>query len=167
MSRRTSRVTITSEGRDKGKTFVLTEMSADQAERWAFRAFLGLVQSGAEISESSLSSGMAGLAAIGVQALGGLRWDVLEPLLEEMWTCVQYEHAPGRPLQSVVDGINSQIEEVRTRVELRIALFELHLGFSVPELPPTSGPEQGESAASNTSTPRASLAGWFRAALQR
>ena len=53
MARKTKRVTITAEGRDKGKTFLITELPADQAERWAIRALLALIQSGAVISEDA------------------------------------------------------------------------------------------------------------------
>lgn len=171
MARHTSRVTISTDSpknRDKGKTFVLTELPADQAERWAIRAFIGLIQSGAQIDERLLTSGMAGLASMGIQALGGMRWEILAPLLDEMWGCVQYEHKPGHPLQSIIDGNNSQIEEVETRAVLRLALFELHLGFSLPESPPISESQQsGDGNNSTTPTFLESLGNWFRRALHR
>jgi hypothetical protein len=169
MARKSTRLTIAAEGRDKGKTFVLIEMPADQAERWAIRAVLALAQSGAQISEDAIHAGMAGIAAMGVQALAGVRWETLEPLLDEMWGCIQYEHTAGKtPIrQDIFAGANSQIEEVATRMTLRFALWELHLGFSLPEAPPTSAFATGEKPASTTSTFLESLAGWYRRAVQR
>lgn len=132
MARKVERLTIVSEGRDKGKTFILTEMPADQAERWAIRALLALTNSGVQIDEDVAQSGMAGLAAAGFQALGHLSPDAVEPLLEEMFQCVTYEHDPKHPPQAIYSGINSQIEEVKTRFQIRLALFKLHTGFSWP-----------------------------------
>src|SRR5690242_1682736 len=90
MSRKIERLTITAEGRDKGKTFILTEMPADQGERWALRALLALTNTGAAIPEEALGAGMAGRAAVGIQALGMLNSIQVQPLLDELWpTCVR------------------------------------------------------------------------------
>lgn len=170
MGRNTKRVTIAAEGRDKGKTFVLTEMPAMQAESWFYRAILGLIQSGADIPQEALqasAASFAALAASGITALGGIKWETLEPLLAEMLPCIQYEHALNHPLQSLFAGPACQIEEVATFVALRGALLELHVGFSVPEVPPTSGTQAGERPGSIMSTCLESLAGWFRRAFAR
>lgn len=168
MGRKVSRVTITAEGRDKGKLFVLTELPADQAERWAIRAFLGLIQSGADISPETLQGGMASLATMGIQALGGVRWETLEPLLEEMWSCIEFQPPNAKILPQVIpEGVNSPIEEVTTRLVLRLAVWELHTGFSVPVESPTSGQEKGESEESPTPTFRSLLGSWYRRALRR
>ena len=171
MARKTKRVTITAEGRDKGKTFLITELPADQAERWAIRALLALIQSGAVISEDALHAGMASLASIGISALGGLTWEAAQPLLDEMFACVQYEHKAGLGAQDIMEGVSSQIEEVATRLSLRLDVFELHLGFSLPEEPPTSGINtegaNAEGKPSNTPTFLGSVVGWYRRALRR
>ncbi len=62
--RKTKLVTITAEGRDSGKHFLLTEMSARQAEAWADRAFLALAHSSLDLPEGFENSGMAGIAQI-------------------------------------------------------------------------------------------------------
>lgn len=167
MARKTARITISNEGRDKGKVFVLTELPADQAERWGIRALLGAIQSGADISPETVQGGMASLAAIGVQSLGGISWDILEPLLAEMWYCVAYEHVRGAPLQGIFEGVNSQIEEVETRFALRLAVLELHLGFSVPGASPTSGLTSGEKEEPTTPTFLGLLGSWYRKIAQR
>lgn len=167
MSRHTKLVTITAEGRDKGKVFFLTELPADQAERWAIRALLGMVQSGANISPEMLQGGMSAFAAIGIQALGGISWETLEPLLEEMWSCVEFQMSTKIPTQEIKEGVNSQIEEVQTRLALRIAVLELHMGFSLPVESPTSGQEQGESEASPLPMYRTLLGTWFHRVLRR
>jgi hypothetical protein len=165
--RRTTRVTITEEGRDKGKVFILTELPADQAERWAIRAMLGMIQSGSEISPDSLQGGMASLAILGVHALGGIEWSTLEPLLDEMWTCVQYLHKPGNPPQEIQPGVNSQIEEVQTRLALRVAVLDLHLGFYIADASPTLGQASNGDETSATPTFPTRLHTWYRRILRR
>lgn len=168
MPRHTKRVTVTAEGRDKGKTFILTELPADQAERWAIRAFLGMIQSGANISPETMQGGMAAFAAIGIQALGGISWETLEPLLDEMWTCVEFRMSEKIPTQQIAEGINSQIEEIATRLALRIAVLELHMGFSLPGESPTSGLETGVEDENQSITPTflGLLGTWFRKTLR-
>lgn len=171
MPRKTQRITVTAEGRDKGKTFLLMELPADQAEAWAIRALLGLQRSGFEITDEALAGGAASLAALGLKALFNLPWVELQPLLEEMFTCVTYVHNPKHAPQEITPGLNSQIEEVATRLMLRLAVFELHMGFSVPGVAPTSGQDSGAvggtDEGSTTSTFLGSLAGWFHRSLQR
>lgn len=166
MARKTTRITITEEGRDKNKNFILTELPADQAERWAIRAMLGMAQSGADISPEVMAGGMASLAAMGMQALLGARWEILEPLLDEMWECVAFEITRGAPLQNIFPGLNSQIEEVKTRFALRMAVLGLHMDFFIPGASPTSDQVQGENEAPPTRTFLGSLRSWYQTALR-
>ena len=133
MARKTATVVITAEGRDKGKTFLLTEMPAAQAEAWAIRALLALTNAGAEVPDSE--TGMAGLATAGLMALGKLPYEAVKPLLDEMFLCVQYQHKPGHPPQPA----DENIEEVATRLQLRKEIFALHTGFSKAGGTPTTG----------------------------
>lgn len=145
MPRHIETLVITDENRDKGKRFVLTEMPADQGERWANRAALALTNTGAAIPEEALGAGWAALAAIGIQALGMLRHENVQPLLDELWpTCVRYEHKAGMPLQEIVGGVNSPIEEVSTRYQIYYALWKLHTGFSWPGVSQTSGSPESQ-----------------------
>ena len=55
MPRRTKTYVIADENRDKGKMFLLTEMPALQAEKWAIRAFLALAKAGLVIPDDVAS----------------------------------------------------------------------------------------------------------------
>lgn len=128
MARSTANVTITDDTRDKGKVFVLTEMPASQAEAWATRALMALTSSGAQIPAGYERLGLAGVAELGIKALGGLKWEDAKPLLDEMMTCVQIVPDPTKP--HVVRGlIEEDIEEISTRVKLRAEVWKLHVGF--------------------------------------
>jgi len=130
MARNTATYTVTDANRDNGKTFLITEMPAAQAEAWAMRAILALMDGKVELPEGIELEGMAGLAKLGIKALAGLRWDVLEPLMQEMFTCIQIIPDPSRP-NIVRPLIDQDIEEIMTRVKLRGEVWALHTGFSV------------------------------------
>jgi hypothetical protein len=128
--RKTLTVTIDAPGRDQGKAFVLREMPASQAEKWAARAFLALAKSGVEVPDNIAAAGLSGVAAMGIKAFGGMSFRDAEPLLDEMFGCVSHIPDPARP--AVVRAlIEDDIEEVATRLKLRLELFRLHMDFSV------------------------------------
>ena len=86
--RKVEALTISRPGRDIGKTFVLTEMPADQGERWAIRALLAFASAGGELPQGvTPQSGMAGLAEIGIfSVLGRIPEERVMPLLDEMFS---------------------------------------------------------------------------------
>lgn len=145
MARREQRVTITAEGRDRGKVFMLREMDSDRGERWALRSLLALSRGGIEVPPGMFDAGFAGLATmlpyflvIGLQSLHGSQWAEIEPLLDEMMGCVQWQPPGAAPLQPLFPGENSQIEEIATRLQLRKEVLQLHVGFSVADALSTS-----------------------------
>ena len=132
-------IVIDKEGRDKGKTFKITEMPAMKAEKWATRALLALLHSGIEVPDDAANAGLAGIAAMGIAAFAGLKWQDADPLLEEMMTCVQIIPDASnpmvvRPIMEMADDI----EEVSTLFFLRKEVLELHLGFSIADKLSTS-----------------------------
>lgn len=156
MALKTKVVTVVEEGRDKGKVFLLTEMAARPAEKWAARAFLALAHSGLEVPGYVAGSGMAGLAILGFRALGGVAWAEAEPLLDEMMLCVKAMPDPGNPMvvRALVDrGMDGDdIEEVRTRLFLRSEVFALHTGFSLADVPSILTPPGTGTSAGSQST---------------
>ena len=138
MARKTLQYTVQDEGRDKGKVFVITEMSASQAESWASRAILALMAGGVELPEGFDRFGMAGIAELGIKALARLKWEDAQPLLDEMWACVQILPNPAKPNISRA-LIEEDIEEVATRVKLRMEIWSLHVGFSRADAKSKSG----------------------------
>jgi len=141
MARRVEIFTVSAEGRDKGKSFLLTEMPPRQAEKWATRALLAFARSGKndmpdEFKEDMQRTGMAGIAAIGLRAITTIDFNDAEPLLDEMMTCVTFipdmskiDQMSRQPI--VRPMIEDDIEEVATILQLRSEVIELHLGFSI------------------------------------
>ncbi len=125
MARKTAEVTMDKPDRDHGKVFILTEMSAAQAERWGIRASGVMARAGLDVPDGG---GMLAFAAMGFRAFLAGPFEETEPLLKEVMDCVtiKTEVMPqGRAL------VEEDIEEVATRLRLRDEVFELHVGFSL------------------------------------
>ncbi|MFM0507654.1 hypothetical protein [Paraburkholderia sp. RL17-373-BIF-A] len=128
MARKTLTYTVTAAGRDKGKAFLITEMSSAQSEEWAARALFTAMNCGVEIPDELLSSGLAGLAAISIKSLARVPFDMAKPLFDQMMECVQIIPDRANP-EFVRPLIDDDIEEVGTRLMLRKATVDLHMDF--------------------------------------
>ena len=88
---------------------------------------------GNTIGAPGLEMLFGGLAVAGLKALQGLEWEVVEPLFDEMMTCVSImsdEKNPelDRPLVMGLDE-GDDVEELSTYLELRQKVFEIHTSF--------------------------------------
>lgn len=133
--RKVATITIDRPGRDQGKVFVITEMSAAASEEWAGRALFAMMNAGVEIPDDIASAGLAGIAAMGLASLTKMPFDAAKPLLDEMMTCVQVSPSPTVTRRLIDDDI----EEVATRLTLRREVFNLHIGFFTDGAASTSG----------------------------
>jgi hypothetical protein len=152
MARKTSIYTISDEGRDFGKSFLLTEMPASKAEKWAARAALAMIKENIELPKDFEKMGMAALASFGISFLGKIPFVTAESLMDEMFRCVQILPNPN-DRNVVRDLIDDDIEEVKTRIKLRKVIWSLHVGFSKAAAQSTTAPASavaGSTASSNT-----------------
>jgi|GEM_PF-370466 len=134
-------VEITAEGRDQGKKFLIVEKSAFETEKWAARAISALSRTGVGVDDELIASGAIGLVVVGLEALKQLPFEDLEPLMDDMMTCVSFVPDTkqvlenGRPYSRRLDlgddEDDGDICEVATIFKLREEVLELHLGFSV------------------------------------
>jgi hypothetical protein len=131
MARKEKQITISAEGRDKGKLFFIRELPARAAEKWASKVLFALMNAGVQVPDNIRSFGLAALVGIGISALGKIPFEAAEPLLEEMMGCVTYHPDPNnkdisRPYERFVE---SDIEEVATIILLRKEIIKLHTDF--------------------------------------
>jgi hypothetical protein len=128
--RKTSTYTVDSEGRDKGKSFLLTEMPATKAEDWAIRVMLALGAANVEIPDGALELGMAALAEIGLKKLFAISSTAIRPLLAELMECVEFVPNLQKPQVKVGYPLfESQVEEVKTLLTLKWEVLKLHMSF--------------------------------------
>lgn len=119
--------------RDQGRTYIITEMSAFQAEDLAVRVLLALANAGVDVPEAA--TGMAGLAAAGMDALKKLPYETAKPIMDEIRGFMQYQHKPNQPPMPLSED---NLEEVTTLFRLRKAFLQLHLGFLKAGITPTT-----------------------------
>jgi hypothetical protein len=143
--RKTVNYTVTTAGRDMGKTFLITEMSAAQSEEWAARALFTAMNSGVDVPDELLGAGLAGIAALGIKSLAKVDFDKVKPLFDQMMECVQIVPDRSNP-QFTRPLIDDDVEEVATRLALRKATLDLHLDFFRTAVPSKQAPD-----AANTS----------------
>lgn len=124
--RKTKTVTITTEGRDKGKSFLLTEMPVLAAEKWAARAILALLKAGVDVPGGA--DPLEQLMKLDIAAIVRIPWEAAEPLLDEMLKCVQFAPAGMSQARALID---SDIEELGTLFTLRKEILGLHFDFFV------------------------------------
>jgi hypothetical protein len=69
--------------------------------------------------------------------LQGLSYSAVEDLLDEMMECVQHKPmgaAGAAAPMPLLSGENCQIEEVRTFMELRMQVLQVHTDFSLADV---------------------------------
>ena len=123
-------ITIVAKNRDEGRKYLLTEMPALQAERWARHAIMAMNREDLDIAAEVAALGMWGFVLGGMQALAGGDVAAVDKLMDEMLPQIQIvEEAVTRPL-----GGQGDVWELSTWKTLRQELIELHMGFTFAEL---------------------------------
>lgn len=123
-------ITIDQEGRDKGRSYILTEMPALKAEKWARHAIAAMSREDLDARGEIQQLGMLGFVLVGMQALAGGKIDQVDALMDDMLPQIKIvEEAVTRPL-----GGDGDIWELSTLYRLRKELIELHMGFTFAEL---------------------------------
>lgn len=128
-------------GRDQGRHFLITEASAMAAEKWAWRLFLAVKGTNAEVPPEYSAYGIVEVARRGINAFlaSDIDFEKLEPLLDEMMGCVQLVRDPsvidavtGMPVATPMT-LSDDIQEVQTIGWLRSEVLRVHTNFSVVE----------------------------------
>ena len=125
MARKTATIVIEDEGRDKGKHFQVTEMSAVQGERFAIRVIQAFIAGGVDIDLANANS--ATLASIGFSAFSKIPMKDIEELSEQLMACVKWQNPSNHGITRNI--IEEDIEEIGTLLTLKKESFMLNFGF--------------------------------------
>jgi len=134
MARKTTVITISDDGRDKGKKFRINEPPCYQIDNMVTRAVFGLGRAGVTIPAEIIQLGAAPTAYfIGTQ-FNKLPWRLGLQLADELMACVQrVETKLDRSL------VEEDIEELTTRLKLKGEVLKLIFGFFAIAASQTSG----------------------------
>lgn len=130
MARKKATIVIQDEGRDKGKHFEITEMSAVQGEKFAVRVIQALIAGGVDIDISNASA--ATLASIGFAAFSKIPMQDIEELSEQLMACVKWQNPTNHSITRNI--IEEDIEEISTLLTLKREAFMLNFGFFLTAL---------------------------------
>ena len=130
MARKTKDLVI-ADGRDKGKTFVITEMSVIDADNWANRALLAMLRGGVDVgnldfSNINTSGGMLELARVVIAGLGNMQESIATDLLNELLDCAKIVPSGRTPRDILLD---SDIESIKTLWQIRKEALMIHIDF--------------------------------------
>lgn len=119
-------------GRDDGKVFQVTEMPAIAAEKWAWKMFIAVKGTSGHVPEDLAKFGMVAVAIQGINAFLSADVDFakLEPLLDEMMTCVRVMRDKSKP-DIVLPLLPADIDEPQTIGWLRSEVLRVHTNFSL------------------------------------
>ncbi|WP_459176979.1 hypothetical protein [Ewingella americana] len=129
MSRKQVTFIVEDEGRDKGKEFLITEMSAWDAEELAEEIYRAMGQGEFNsLPADVVAMGVAGLATVGMSVLSAAPAHVSRPIADKLLSTVDIiiSH-DGKENQRKVKPID--FEEVATIRALKDKVFELNFGF--------------------------------------
>lgn len=117
--------------RDAGRSYLLSEMPALKAERWARHAFAAMNRNDLDVRGTVGDLGMLGFYLVGLQALAGGKILEVDDLMDEMLDHIKIVESENvaRPIKG--DG---DVWEITTLYTLRKELIELHMGFTFAEL---------------------------------
>ncbi|MBO1325344.1 hypothetical protein K2X14_11605 [Acetobacter sp. TBRC 12305] len=121
-------VTVPQDGADKGKRFVITRMSAIEADKWGRHCLQAAIASGADIPGVMAGAGLAGVAAAGLNIFGVMDPARMDALIDELMRCISVQPDPANPaLRRALH--DSDIEEIPTVGWLQKEAFALHVDF--------------------------------------
>jgi hypothetical protein len=121
--------------RDAGKMFMITEKPATAAEKWAWRLFIAVKGTTAQIPPELEQLGMVGVAIRGINSFLAADVDFakIEPLLDEMMECVKVVRDPAHPELATDLTRLDDVEEAQTVTWLRNEVLRVHTNFSFAE----------------------------------
>ncbi|HIA5714183.1 TPA: hypothetical protein ACWQQG_000945 [Yersinia enterocolitica] len=129
MSRKKITYTVEDEGRDKGKEFIITEMSAWDAEELSEEIYRAMGHGEFNsLPADVVAMGVAGLATVGVSVLAAAPASVSRPISDRILSTVEIVITnEGKDITRSIKPID--FEEISTIRTLKDKVFELNFGF--------------------------------------
>ncbi|EKN3386119.1 hypothetical protein ACPSVR_004278 [Yersinia enterocolitica] len=129
MSRKQITYTVEDEGRDKGKEFIITEMSAWDAEELSEEIYRAMGHGEFNsLPADVVAMGVAGLATVGISVLAAAPASVSRPISDRILSTVEIVITnEGKDINRAIKPLD--FEEISTIRTLKDKVFELNFGF--------------------------------------
>lgn len=149
--RKQVKYTVQIEGRDKGKTYLITEFDADKGERFAAKVFFAILNAGLRLPDNLEKTAMENIALIGFDAICGalarVKFEDVAPIFDEMMEGIEFMPDISKPELSR-KLLPDDIEEISTRLMLRKEVWNINTSF----LPAVTGMNSNGSNQGSTET---------------
>lgn len=123
-------VTCPHEGSDRGKQFIITRMSAVEADRWGRHCLQAAAASGGDIPGVMDGGGLAAVAAAGIGIFAAMPPEKMDALIDRLMQCVEMAPDPNNAAIRMKWAVaQTQIEEIPTVSWLQAEAFKLHTDF--------------------------------------
>lgn len=116
-------------GKDSDKVYRITEMPAYKAEKWALRTLWAIASAGVDLPDDIGHAPLSRLAEIGLKALAKVPFEIAEPLLDELLSCVEIVTNAGTRRLIIADDFLS----VKTLLMLRKEVLAMHVNFFIQD----------------------------------
>lgn len=126
MALKQTELTLTDGGVEK--KFIITRMSAMQAERWARHLVKALTRAGVALPDAAAELGMAGLGGIAQALYGQLDDEAADVAIAELRKTVKIVRDPANPA-ATGPVMDIDIEDAETLTKLDQEAFRLHVDF--------------------------------------
>lgn len=126
MALKQTELTLTDGGVEK--KFIITRMSAMQAERWARHLVKALTRAGVALPDAAAELGMAGLGGIAQALYGQLDDEAADVAITELRKTVKIVRDPANPA-ATGPLMDHEIEDAETLTKLDQEAFRLHVDF--------------------------------------
>lgn len=129
MSRKQITYIVEDEGRDNGKEFIITEMSAWDAEELSEEIYRAMGHGEFNsLPADVVSMGVAGLATVGISVLAAAPASVSRPISDRILSTVEIVITnEGKDITRHIKPLD--FEEISTIRKLKDKVFELNFGF--------------------------------------
>lgn len=115
-------------GDDAGKVFLITRMDAITGDKWGRHVIQAAIKSGAQIPQSAVKAGIAGIAGMALTIFGSIDPAEGDRLLDQLLDCVLIIPDPGTPAVRR-KWHPGDFAEIQTVSLLHQEAFKLHTGF--------------------------------------
>ena len=126
MALKQTELTLTDGGVEK--RFIITRMTAMQADRWARHLVKALTRAGVALPDGATELGMAGLGGIAQALYGQLDNEATDAAINELRKTVKIVRDPSNPAATSA-LMEIDIEDAETLTKLDQEAFRLHVGF--------------------------------------
>ena len=136
MARKTATIVIDADNRDKGQTYIVTEMNAVDGAKLSFQLFQLLASAGVDIDIQAIQEkGVSEVLGILMRVISQVPPEEFDMYRETLMKCVQWQNPQNATIKRAL--VPSDVEEISTIYRLMMKALEVTVGGFFTEIQAT------------------------------